>query len=155
MKDMDNEIMLNKIKTMIYHLNYGSQNPAFYVTKDDIIELLTEIFNNIDCGYQETLSEFTDLKSTCHDAYYDLEYTIDTVRDIENDLKFLKDKLKNIDKYITDDIIGEVLKPRCLDDYIETENIDLEDNINEIDSVIDNLKDVKDRLETIQFDLDI
>lgn len=147
------ENIKSKLSSLINNLKYKPQNPAYIITKDDVIDALSEALDYADRVSEEDMYDNFELKKIISDAYFDIDDLDSDIYSIKNDLKQIRQDILSIDNFLKNDLM-ELLKSRAMEDYIEDEDIELDTCINDIDGVINELEDIYYKIRDIKFDLD-
>ena len=147
------ENIKSKLSGLINDLKWKPQNPAYVITKDDVLDALSEALDYVDRVSCEEMYDNTELKKIISDAYFDIDNVDTDVYSIKNDLKQIRQDILSIDNFLKNDLM-ELLKSRAVEDYIEDEDIELDTCINDIDGVISELEDIFYKIRDIKYDLD-
>ena len=147
------ENIKSKLSSLINNLKYKPQNPAYIITKDDVIDALSEALDYVDRVSEEEMYDNVELKKIISDAYFDIDDLDSDIYSIKIDLKQIRQDILSIDNFLKNDLM-ELLKSRAMEDYIEDEDIELDTCINDIDGVISELEDIYFKIRDIKFDLD-
>ena len=139
------ENIKSKLSGLINDLKYKPQNPAYVITKDDIIDALSEAFDYVDRVSEEDMYDNFELKKIISDAYFDIDDLDSDIYSIKNDLNGVKKNLKTYQKYLDDTFTNT----------IRTESgVDINHCIEEIDDVISEIEDIYFKIRDIKYDLD-
>lgn len=147
------ENIKSKLSGLINDLKYKPQNPAYVITKDDVIDALSDALDYVDRVSCEEMYDNVELKKIISDAYNEMNDLDTDVYSVKNDLKQIRQDILSIDNFLKNDLM-ELLKSRAMEDYIEDEDIELGTCIDDIDDVINNIEDIFFRIRDIKSDLD-
>ena len=138
------ENIKSKLSGLINDLKYKPQNPAYIITKDDVIDALSEALDYVDRVSCEEMYDNVELKKIISDAYFDIDDLESDVYSLKNDLNNVKKNLKTYQKYLDDTFTN----------IVRTESgIDINHCIEEIDDTISELEDIYFKIRNIKFDL--
>ena len=88
------EKIRQRLRGLINDLKWKPQNPAYVITKDDIIDALTEAINYVDEVSEEGLYDLTDLQNVIEEASSEVYDASDDANTIENKLNTIITKMK-------------------------------------------------------------
>lgn len=97
-----------RLRGLINDLKWKPQNPAYVITKDDIIDALTEAINYVGEVSEEGSYDLIDLQNVIDDASSEVYDASDDANIIENKLNIIITKMKKHGMEVYVDEIEEI-----------------------------------------------